>query len=162
MHETIIGNHVARVKPGDMFIHDGDFCFHNSPGGKTGEGELWTALDYQEKLTGELIFIRGNHDRNNSCRTRIESLQVKVGGKMINVVHYPKNVNFDYELNFTAHVHNAWKFKEMIHDDGRTTDCINIGVDVWGFKPVHINEIMPAYYRWKNDVEDEHGKNKSS
>ena len=34
MNETLIRNWNSRVKPEDTVIHNGDFCFKNTPGGK--------------------------------------------------------------------------------------------------------------------------------
>lgn len=71
MNKMIIHNHNARVKPEDIVFFLGDFCFHNSEGGKDGEGVGEKADSYLEKLNGKFVFISGNHDKSNSLKTCI-------------------------------------------------------------------------------------------
>ncbi|KKL58994.1 hypothetical protein LCGC14_2219840, partial [marine sediment metagenome] len=68
MNQGMIKRHNERVKPGDIVYMVGDFCFKNTAGGKKGEGILVTAKEWKQKLNGKFIFIRGNHDRNNTCK----------------------------------------------------------------------------------------------
>lgn len=143
MDTYLIRNWNSRVSEDDLIYIIGDFGFNG-------------AGDYIHKLNGDKIFIRGNHDRTNMIKTHIESLQIKMGGKYINLVHNPDNRNVEYELNFTGHVHNQWKIKQMgryynINGSSRlikSTICINVGVDVWNFQPITFNEIMKEYFRW--------------
>jgi len=143
MNKAIIRNHNRCVKPTDTFFHLGDFCFKNSSGGKVGEGDIHNAEYYIKKLNGRPVFIKGNHDSNNSLKTPIDSLILKSGGHVINCTHNPK----DYKpnmLNFCGHVHDTWKFKKI-----RNTYLINVGVDVWNFAPQHINTIIQEFDKWK-------------
>ena len=146
MNAVLIANHNNRVKENDTIFIIGDFCFRNTKGGKVGEGELTKAEEYISKLNGRKVFIRGNHDDNNSLNTPILSCILEHGGRMLYLVHNPE----DYEpgfLNLCGHVHTMWTFKRM--PDG--TDIINVGVDQWSFRPVHITEIMKEYGRWKHE-----------
>ena len=145
MNNTIITNHNQRVKPEDTVFFAGDFCFRNSAGGKKGEGEIHKAEHYLKQLNGRFVFIKGNHDRNNSLKTIIERLIISYGGKRINIVHNPIHADSSYNINFVGHVHNNWMFRKLNHK----SDMINIGVDQWGFKPVTFEEIMKKYYQWK-------------
>lgn len=43
----------------------------------------------------------------------------------------------DDSILFHGHVHEHWKFKPGM---------ANVGVDVWGFKPVEIQQILQEYY----------------
>ena len=113
MTEKIIKNHNAIVKPKDTVFFIGDFCFRNSPGGKEGEGELNKAEYYINRLNGRFIFIKGNHDRNNSLKTPIERIVIKYGGKRICMVHNPIHEDTNYELNFVGHVHEKWKIRHL-------------------------------------------------
>ncbi len=66
-----------------------------------------------------------------------------------NIVHNPKNVNYQCKINLVAHVHDKWKVKRYYNINKKlSTVCINIGVDVWGFKPVSHEEILKVYYRY--------------
>ena len=155
MNETIIRNHNNRVDLDDVVYHIGDFCFRNSSGGKEGEGTNNKAKDYYKQLNGQIIFIKGNHDRNNSLKTITERLVIGYGNHRINLVHNPEMANFNYKINFVGHVHEKWKFKRLTLEDGRTTDCINVGVDVNKFMPVTFEELYSGYRKWiKNEFKN--------
>jgi calcineurin-like phosphoesterase family protein len=146
-NEGIIRNWNERVKENDTVIVHGDFCFRNTAGGKQGEGVRVSADEWIKRLNGRIVFIKGNHDRNNSCKTIIESLVIKIGGRKIFCVHKPEHCNTDYEINFVGHVHTAWKFKQY-YRDGKVIDLINVGVDQWNYRPVTYPEIMKQYNWW--------------
>jgi calcineurin-like phosphoesterase family protein len=149
MNETIIRNHNERVKHEDVLFFVGDFCFRNSAGGKPGEGVVIKAKEYEAELNGKIIFLKGNHDNNNSCKTIINGLLIEIAHKQIYLVHKPEHFNKDYEINFVGHVHDKWKFKRVRHSEVGWTDLINVGVDVWNFRPVNFDEIMKEYHQWK-------------
>lgn len=144
MDAELIRKHNSRVKPEDTVIHLGDFCFRNTDGGKEGEGSPNSADYYLKQLNGKIIVIRGNHDKNNSMKTIIENMTLEIGGRNIFAVHNPEDYNNKFRIVFCGHIHNEWKFKRV-----KGTDLINVGVDVWNFMPVDINEIMDEYHKWK-------------
>ena len=146
MNKTIIRNHNERVKKEDFVFHIGDFCFKNSSG-KRGEGIKIFAKEWESKLNGKIIHIKGNHDRNNSTKTIIERLTIGYGNKRINLVHKPEMADINYKINFTGHVHEKWEIKK-VRKDFDFTDCINVGVDVWRFYPVTFDEIIKRYSKW--------------
>ncbi len=149
MHRVQIRNWNDVVGPNDLVIHDGDWCFKNSKGGKRGEGVTMKAIDWERKLNGKIIQIIGSHDRNNSVRSIIHKLVIKYGHHYINIVHDPRDYDINFKINFVAHVHNKWKFKRVFSPmDDRYIDLINIGVDVWNFRPVTFEEIYRDYKRW--------------
>ena len=151
MNNTIIKNHNERVKPEDVVFMIGDFCFKNSPNAiASGEGDIFKAIDYEKRLNGKIIFVKGNHDKNNSTKTIIESLVIRYGNKWIKLVHSPDTQYIDtrYDLIFCGHVHNNWKFKR-IRQGYSFVDVINIGVDVNNFYPQSFNEIIKEYTRWR-------------
>ncbi len=150
MNETIIKNHNERVKEEDEVYFIGDFCFRNSAGGKEGEGTPNKANEYLKRLNGKFIFIKGNHDRNNSLKVITESSTINYGGKRIYLVHNPDFANIDYDINFVGHVHQHYKFKRLRRGE-KITDIINVGVDCWQFKPVTFEEIMSQYNKWKKE-----------
>lgn len=136
MNETIIRKWNERVKDDDTIICVGDFCFRNSPGGKVGEGEIHRADYYMKRLKGHKIFIRGNHDNNNSTKTKIKSMVIGIGGREVFVVHNPEEYNPNYEVNLVGHIHGEWKTKRI----GKSL-LINVGVDVNNFYPLTWGEI---------------------
>jgi len=141
MNEIIIRNWNSRVKPDDVVIHNGDFCFKNNGN---------SAKYWESQLNGKIIFIQGNHDKNNTCKTPIQNMTISMGGKRIFIVHNPEHVGFvtGCDLAFTGHVHQNWEIRR-VRRQFDFIDCINVGVDVWKFKPVSFNEIMGRYNKWK-------------
>lgn len=146
MNEGIVKRWNERVKPEDTIFCIGDFCFK---GGK--EGGLNKAKYWESKLNGKIIFIKGNHDKNNSTKTIIERLVIGYGGKRICLVHNPEHVREGYEIHFVGHIHNNWTCKRVKYD-WRFTDLVNVGVDVWNFYPVKFDELMKRYHSWKKTV----------
>jgi len=159
MNEVIITNWNHRVRPDDMVFHNGDFCFKNSAGGKDGEGMTHKSTYWTSKLNGTIVFIKGNHDRNNSVKTIIEKLVIKYGPHYVNLVHIPENFDMNFAINFVGHVHEKWKFRRVyIPQEDRYTDLINIGVDVWEYQPITFEEIYNEYRRWIKHVPKKEAK----
>ena len=79
MNKDLIKGFNSVLKEDDFCIHVGDYCFRNSPGGKAGEGEPNTAYNYIKQFKGIWTFIKGNHDGNNSLKTKITSLVIRFG-----------------------------------------------------------------------------------
>ena len=149
MNEVLITNWNHRIKEEDTVYHNGDFCFRNSAGGKEGEGMIHKASYWIKQLNGNIIFIRGNHDRNNSLKTILERVTIKYGTHYINITHIPENYDSRYQINFVGHIHDKWKFKRIYNPiDDTQIDLINIGVDVWGYQPRTFEEIMTSYKNW--------------
>ena len=145
--EHIIKAHNNRITAKDHFIHDGDFCFRNSPGGKKGEGTIKKSPYYIERLNGKKTFTIGNHDDNNTLKTYIESLIIYWGGGRYFVTHRPENANKKFPVNFVGHVHGSFKFYRKRVDE-KYIDLINVGIDVWGYMPRKIEEILKEYHGW--------------
>lgn len=138
MNNTIIQNHNSRVKPTDTVFFLGDFNFHNTKGGKKGEGEPIKAETYITQLNGRFVFIRGNHDFSNGLNTCINGVVINLGGKDIYLTHQPQDYEPNIKLNLVGHVHKLWRTK--ILKSGNI--LYNVGVDVHNYYPVSINEIF--------------------
>lgn len=132
MNMEIVRRWNERVKPEDLVFHVGDFCFRNAVYNTT-------AKEWEEHLNGKIIFIKGNHDKNNSTKTNIESLQIYWADTLINIQHYPDRVSGRCRINFVGHVHEYWKFRR-VYIGGRNTYLFNVGVDVNNFYPVTMDE----------------------
>jgi calcineurin-like phosphoesterase family protein len=138
MNMEIIRRWNERVKPEDTVFHLGDLCFKET---KDITSKYWT-----DQLNGDIILIRGNHDNRNSAKSVIDSLQITLGGKLWNLEHVP-NFESTFKYNLSAHVHTAWKIKEI-------GDKIfyNVGVDVNEFFPITIEEIMRNISKMKKGI----------
>lgn len=153
MNDGIDQRHNERVKPEDTFIHVGDFCFKNSIGGKIGEGQLTTAEEYASRMNGHKIFLKGSHDNNNSCNTKIHRLILNLAGIYIDVVHDPRDIIYEdesyyYPLHIIGHVHCAYLTKEVISPSNKPSLMINVGVDLNSFRPYEFDEIYSIYCKW--------------
>jgi calcineurin-like phosphoesterase family protein len=145
MNETIIHNHNSRVAKEDSVFFLGDFCFKNSPGGKEGEGNIFKASYYLNQLNGNFIFIKGNHDRNNSLKTPIERMNISFGGNRMCLVHNPIHADPKFAINLVGHVHEKWKVRNLTD----TSIMLNVGVDVHRFMPISYDEINKEITLWK-------------
>jgi len=131
MDETLIENWNLKVDKEDFVIFLGDFCFRLDP------------KIYLDRLNGRIVFIRGNHDNSNSLDTKIFSLVFETESKEYFCVHRPEDYNQSYAINLVAHVHEKWKFQKVY-----STTLVNVGVDVWNYSPVDINEILKEVKKW--------------
>lgn len=130
MDYTLINNWNSVVAWDDTVIHVGDFSFGNSQ-------------NYISRLNGNIIFIKGNHD--DVSLTRIENLHFKYGGLDIFMAHDP-SLAFISPSNYMlcGHIHGL--FKEI---KTKTKHIINVGTDVWNYKPINIEDILKLFN--KND-----------
>ena len=147
MNNTIIKNFNEMIKPDDMVYHLGDWCFKNSPGGKHGEGVPRKAYWYLEQLNGIWILLKGNHDKNNSLKTKLLSAVVEFGKQKFYLVHNPKDANPNFAVNLVGHVHEAWKIKRL----NDKSIMYNVGVDVQNFRPVSFEDIITDIHRWRKN-----------
>jgi len=152
MDNTIIKNINERVKEDDMLFHIGDFCFSHSS--EASQAPKKPFIYYRNQINcRNIIFLRGNHDKNNSVKTHIESLVLNYGGQLINLTHRPEHASEKYNLNFVGHVHEKWNVLEKIIKNINIT-LYNVGVDVNNFYPVTFNEIMSKLSRWRKQNEN--------
>ena len=144
MNEVLVRNWNERVKDEDTVIFLGDFCFRNTPGGKEGEGETNKASFYLNQLNGQKVLVQGNHDRNNTLNTKITALEIEYGGQLIYCVHNPVDFDSKYSINLCAHVHKNWEMKKW-----GSSYLVNVGVDVWDYRPISFEEIQKRIKLYK-------------
>lgn len=134
MEEVLVKNWNSRVGKNDIVIFLGDFMFKQKEKAKY----------LVDQLNGNITFIKGNHDNNNSLNTQILSLVVKQANQEFFCIHRPEDYCNSYHFNLVAHVHDKWKIRKIYH-----TILVNVGVDVWNYHPVDINEIIKAVNSFK-------------
>lgn len=152
MNNAILRNFNERVKKDDIVYFLGDYIFRNSPGGKVGEGEISKAKEWQGKFNGYWIYLKGNHDNNNSLKTLNHRLIVQFGGIYIGMTHKPDDAIIEdeqhyYPLNLVGHVHNNWTTKS-IERNGKYSLLLNVGCDVHKFRPINFDEIKSIFDKW--------------
>lgn len=150
MDKKIIANCNQRTKENDIVYDLGDHCLYGNK--KTGNGEETRASEYIKQLNAQRIFLEGNHDRGNrnTLKTKNQEIIINQNGLRIQLLHDPLYSRIDYDLILCGHVHNAWKLKELYYC-GQIKLMINVGVDVWNFYPVRLDEILSVYYSWKKE-----------
>lgn len=149
MNKALTENWNSVVKPEDTVFHLGDFAF----------GGISKFLPY---LNGNITLIRGNHDRDSDirgCGLLIhQNLDFDYGGYHFKMNHRPvfesgtpdpfrdaetrsliKLKDYDYIL--CGHVHEKWI------NNGKN---INVGTDVWDFKPLDIDALIQYIELLKN------------
>lgn len=148
MNKVLIQNFNKSVKKGDLTYHLGDFNFRSK--NSKGNGEIARADDYINKLKGQHIFIEGNHDYDgrNTLKTRNQEIILRIANIRVQLIHDPEFAKVDYPLVLHGHCHNAWKIKELKYC-GKKSLLVNVGVDVWEFKPIEWKDIQTLYDRWQ-------------
>lgn len=173
-NRAIITHHNQRVKPEDIFIHDGDFCFKSGLGCQ--KADYWI-----NQLNGNKIFIKGNHDNNNSLKTAIDCLYMSFANYRIKIVHKPEHADPTVPINLIAHVHTKWKIRTFAEhyqniyqaingvlpcdrkDWERFIDTqakhsnsqsilLNVGVSVQGYMPITLDEAIKQIHKHKKGV----------
>lgn len=142
MNKKLIANWNSRVRKDDYVFHIGDFCYKSGLNFK----------NYFNSLNGNIIFIKGNHDGNNGVRTPILDMTINYGGETLLLIHRPEDIGlFGGKLVLCGHVHKNWKFYRnyLSYRKNEYTDYCNVGVDVWNYHPISIDEILKEYNEWK-------------
>jgi len=133
----------SRVKENDTLYHLGDFCFKKSSEASNSHKNAFEY--YREQINCKnIIFCDGNHDGRNGVKTIIQNMMISHGGQKIFMTHDPKYVPKQFPLAFCGHIHQNWAFMKTA-----TGIIVNVGVDVWNFMPVTINDIFSGLEKWK-------------
>ena len=137
-------NKIADSKS-DIVIHAGDFaCF----GKDRGEDALSENPNkFMNIIRATFINVEGNHDKQNSVKSIGKFIRLELGSVFTDVCvcHYP---SYDIrssefikpgDIVLCGHVHNKWK--HFIDKENKVLN-INVGVDVWNFKPVSEDKLI--------------------
>jgi len=133
MNMELIRKWNERVKPEDVVFHLGDLCFKHK------------VNDFRKILNGTLILIKGNHDSGNSI---IEDMTIRLGGRYFHLVHRPQDACSEY--NLVGHIHKKWKIKRA-----GNKILVNVGVDVWDYTPISIEDINANIDKFKREGKNE-------
>jgi calcineurin-like phosphoesterase family protein len=131
MDREMVARWNARVQPGDTVYHLGDFAF----------GPFENIGKFRGLLNGEIVLVRGNHDRSEKRMREAGFASVTsasvvwIQGSALFLSHKPA-VDLPTEtidFHFHGHVHERYK---------RRGNQINVGVDVRGFAPATLEELL--------------------
>lgn len=159
MHEEI-DRHLYLLNKDDILFHLGDITYSDN---------VYIHLGYLERhfkhLKCRKILIRGNYD------ILTDGQYIEYGGFesvhtnyllchndiSFYLTHKPEDCASNY-FNLCGHIHGAWKIQR---------NMVNVGVDVWHYKPVSIDKLVKTYksicdYHDKNAFAGELGQNFST
>lgn len=132
MNRVMVERWNARVKPEDTVYHLGDFAL--------GSG---ADLDgHRAKLAGNIILVKGNHDRSTSRMLKagfnevVKELYLELDGVRLYLHHEPLAAELwqaKADIHLCGHVHDLWARQEKL---------FNVGVDVQGFEPKTLEELL--------------------
>ena len=141
MDSALTSNWNIRVKPEDEVYILGDFTMRPAE----------EAHEYLTRLNGRKYFIRGNHDKFlNSFELYADDFKwvkdyhvLKAFGYRFVLFHYPIlewDGFFRNSIHLYGHIHNNEISTGRAKAQGG--QMFNVGVDVTGFVPVSINEVI--------------------
>lgn len=164
MDERLVARWNERVGSDDDVLVLGDVAL----------GPIDASLRLVHRLAGRKVLVAGNHDRcwaGNGAKAapwrdryleagftevRQGTVEVDVGGHRLLAGHFPYEGDSHDEERFTQHrPHDdgGWLLHGHVHDRWRQRDrMINVGVDVWDYRPVHEDEVKALIEQGPGDL----------
>lgn len=142
MNEMIIQAHNARVKPGDVFYHMGDFSF----------GTFDQTLDVLTRMNGSKRFYRGNHDQQlnklliahpNLVEYYTDYKRTKINDQMVVLCHFPIE-SWDSKSHGSIHIHGHLH-GDLHHECRVMKNRFDVGIDnrsEQDMAPFHFDEVL--------------------
>lgn len=142
-----------KLKSSDTVIHVGDFMLssadrHGKKVDRPDAAHLTKAAKLLELIRPKIFLLEGNHDSSN-CEASAKSMMLDLNHYWRNVYvsHFPSDNPGYYgphgsvsrlQIALCGHVHASWLY---FYDAPRRVFNINVGVDVWNYKPVRDAEL---------------------
>lgn len=126
MNKEITKRHNEVIGKGDIVIHAGDFCWSGT--------EKQARRTYIQKLNGQHVFLRGNHDSWMN-RSFHEVWEKTIDGQHVVVCHYAMRV-------WSRSHYGSWMLYG--HSHGKLAgikNSMDIGVDTHNFYPWSWEEV---------------------
>lgn len=133
MNHSIIRNFNSIVNEKDITYHLGDFTLRGS--------ENWSMIKgWLNKMSGTHVLILGNHDKLNPflyVECGFVSVHTYLQVEEFHLIHDPAITVINENLKWLCgHIHTLFK---------KTKNVLNVGVDVWSFFPVSIDEVRKNF-----------------
>ena len=162
MNAELIRRWNAKVKPGDLVYVLGDLIW------KTMNG---SAEQIIRSLNGQIILIKGNHDRFlHDARTKkalaavkdyddINVLLKNGTPKRVILSHYfipMYNAHYYGAIHLHGHSHNTkeafeeFRIADELNKKGYANEIYNVGCMWWNYEPVTLDEILAGGKQWKD------------
>lgn len=147
--EALIANWNEVVAPEDEVRHLGDFAL--APIGRI--------ADILARLNGKKYLVLGNHDRHTNTAYRkagffevSRACSFNLDGFRLKLIHDSKRVDdlWPYDAVLCGHVHEHWRERQVETtrwSEKQTRRIINVGVDVWNYRPVSLEELRDGRLR---------------
>ena len=147
MNAHLLAECQARVGPDDDLWILGDFT-----AGRASDAQRRTVRGMFHALPGRKHLIRGNHDpdwvRDLPWDSVAETADIVVDKRRLFLCHYPM-------ITWPGARHNGLQLFGHVHQNWRgSRNSVNVGVDVWNFRPVTLAEIarraarLPVNAHW--------------
>jgi len=144
MNKTLLENYHAVVKDTDEVYFVGDLTMW-------GQNNFDRMQSIVEALPGTKHLILGNHDRfkpfayhemgfvsvHTALKTSFYTSDMSSGGTEFILAHDPAWAQIPNTFWLCGHVHNLFKTTKTKDN----TMVINVGVDVWNFKPISLDQV---------------------
>jgi calcineurin-like phosphoesterase family protein len=139
MNEILIENWNSEVSEKDTIYVVGDFSF----------GGFDQTLSIFNKLKGNKVLIKGNHDDKRTLKLPWgavdKQMRIKYNEETFWATHYPTK-SWDLSYHGSFHVFGHVHSKGDYWADGLSCD---VGVDLWGFKPVSADTLIEWFKQLK-------------
>lgn len=164
MNDALVGGWNEVVAPTDTVWVLGDVAL----------GPIEQSLALVERLAGRKLLVAGNHDRCWTGHGRRaqgwteryrdagfdeihqDEVTLEVGGHRVNACHFPYRGDSHDDDRYLEHRpvdHGAWLLHGHVHDRWRQWGrMINVGVDVWSYRPVSAGTIASLVAAGPNGV----------
>lgn len=138
MDNTIINNWNKVVSKEDIVYVLGDFAYKGL-----------NAEKYLDKLNGNIILIRGNHDkyiRHNKIKAVYDYKEIEVNEVKYVLSHYPMiawNGQFRNSVHLYGHVHSSgsdWEFPKL-------PNAHSVCCEFHNYTPIGINKFKPKDFK---------------
>jgi calcineurin-like phosphoesterase family protein len=149
MDKVLINNWNFMIKPEDTVYFLGDLCHCENP------NQFKFFEYYLNRLNGQKIFIKGNHDPDLKILQKIlnaqEVFQRNYRGVNFIFTHYPENRPKDFEgWIIYGHEHNN-NLKEYPFIDFQNKR-INVGVELIKYQPIRLSKIYDLIVTAKENI----------
>jgi calcineurin-like phosphoesterase family protein len=126
MNSTLISNWNSAISPEDMVLFIGDFAMNSHE-------------YFLERVNGNIMFIRGNHDKRFNVKMR-DKKYFHYGGIEFLLIHDPSYIPNSYR-GWVIHGHHHNNYPDDYPFFDPRYRKFNVSVDLTGYKPVPMDYI---------------------
>ena len=164
MNARLIDNCNAVASSEDIVVHLGDFLIYGNDHGE--QGLKISPQFFLNKINATFVNVEGNHDPTNKTKSIGWFFQTHLGNVFpdVSIAHWPsyhekmQGLIKPGWIHLCGHVHSKWKH---YYDAERQVLNINVGVDVWDFKPVpestlvsYIKTLLSKHYGRNQEIKN--------